>query len=76
MLDILIYILCYIGAAYTLMAVPCYIWHNRSHSFEASYLSLTFFITAPLTWPIFALGMAIDGWVWVRDWVLKLTGRD
>jgi hypothetical protein len=59
------------------MAVPCYLWFQYGKfGLGEGLLPFVFFITAPLTWPIFALGMAIDGWVWVRDWVLKLTGRD
>ena len=77
MLNILMYVLCYIGAAYVLMAVPCLLWHKYGKfSWEESSLPFIFFSTAPLTWPLFTLGMAADGGFWLRDRVLKLIGRD
>lgn len=76
MLNILMYVLCYIGAAYTLMAAPCLFWYNRSGRFsEGAELATMFFVSAPLTWPLFTLGVTIDGCIWLRDRVLKLTGR-
>ena len=76
MLTILLYVLAYIGAAYTLMAVPCLIWYSRSHPFSRGpQRAAVFFVTAPITWPLFAFGATIDGCIWLRDRVLKLTGR-
>lgn len=77
MLNILMYALCYIGAVYVLMAVPCLLWSSYGRlRFGERSLPVIFFVTAPLTWPLFALGMAADGWFWLRDRVLKLTGRN
>jgi uncharacterized protein involved in response to NO len=76
MLTILLYVLAYIGAAYTLMAVPCYIWYSRGRLFSMEReRAAAFFVTAPITWPLFAFGATIDGCIWLRDRVLKLIGR-
>lgn len=77
MLTILLYVLAYIGTSYTLMAGPCLIWYNRSRPFsEGETLATTFFVAAPVAWPVFVTGMAIEGGIWLRDCIRKLTGRD
>jgi hypothetical protein len=77
MLDILIYVLCYIGAAYALMALPCFIWYKyfAQGGLGDGLLPVIFFILAPVSWPLFVLGCAIEGWNWATNFVRKLVGR-
>lgn len=72
MLDILIYILCYIGASYAYMAVPCFLWYRYGKSMEATVLPFGLFVLAPVTWPIATFGWLLEGWYWLCRSVRKL----
>ena len=77
MLNILMYVLCYIGAAYVLMAVPCLLWHKYGKfSWEESSLPFIFFSTAPLTWPLATMGWSLEGWCWLREKAQDYWGRN
>lgn len=73
MLDILIYTLCYIGAAYIYMAVPCFIWYKYGEpSFENTLLPFGLFVLAPLSWPLATFGWLAGAWGWLCSGVRKL----
>ena len=76
MLTILLYVLCYIGAAYAYMAVPCFIWYKYGRSMEANVLSFGLFVMAPVSWPIATLGWLLDGWCWLWEKASRLLERD
>ena len=69
MLTILLYILAYIVASYTLMAVPCLIWGDYEQ--ELYFVPAAFFITAPVSWPLFVLVWIIAGGEWLCDLVTE-----
>lgn len=74
MLDILIYVLCYIGAAYAYMAVPCFIWYKYGKfRLGEALLPVALFLMSPISWPLATFGWLLDGWCWLCKGVRKLV---